>query len=80
MALKNLVADHWSKLDSQKRVELRKYCLKFLNEKGPDSKRHVLNAVIMLLVKVVKISWFDDLSHQEIVNDLYSSFGLSINH
>lgn len=61
-------------------MELRKYCLKFLAEKGPECKRQVLNAVIILLVKVVKMSWFDDTSHQEIVNDVLQFFNISISH
>jgi hypothetical protein len=80
MALKNLFADNWSKIDTEKRVELRKYCLNFLVDKGPDSKRQVINAVIMLLVKVVKMSWFDDKSHQEIIKEVLSIFKFSITH
>lgn len=61
-------------------MDLHKYCLKFLQEKGPDSKKEVLNAVIILLVKVVKICWFDDQFHQTIVNEIYENFNHSISH
>ena len=80
IALKNMLGDHWTKMSSEKRVDLRKYALKFLETHGPSLKRQVLNAVIMLLVKVVKISWFDDKSHKEIVNHTYAMFSLSITH
>ena len=80
ISLKNLFADNWTKVQSEKRIELRKYCLKFLETRGPDCKREVLNAVIMLLVKVVKMSWFDHDSHKNIVDDVLSFFNISIGH
>jgi len=34
----------------------------------------------MLLVKVVKLSWFDDKSHQTIIDDVLGLLSLSIGH
>ena len=80
LLLNNLFAEHWKKISSEKRIELRKYCLKFLADKGPNSKRQVLNAVIILLTKIVKMSWFDDKSHQDIVDEVLQFFNISISH
>ena len=38
IALKNLFAEHWQKIDTGKRVDLRKYCIEFLFERGPECK------------------------------------------
>ena len=54
--------------------------MEFLFERGPDCKRQVLNSVIIFLAKIVKMSWFDDLSHQSIIEDVFQHLNFNISH
>ncbi|CAI2369585.1 unnamed protein product [Moneuplotes crassus] len=80
ISLKNLFADNWTKVSKEKKIDIVSFCIEFLKEKGPDCKREVLNAVIMLMVKVAKLSWFDDQSHQDSIKMILGLLGLSIGH
>ena len=80
IALKNLFGDYWNKFDSSKSIQLRKFWLKYLAEKGPECKRQVLDAVILLLAKVVKVWWYDDKSHQEFIPEIFDFFNESLSH
>lgn len=80
ISLKNLFADNWTKVHKDKKVAIARYCIEFLKAKGPDCKREVLNAVIMLMVKVVKLSWFDDQAHQDSIKEVLGLLNISIGH
>jgi hypothetical protein len=54
--------------------------LNFLVNKGVSSDAQVLKMVIILLAKVVKMSWFDNPEIQSIVNDLVKLFFISDKH
>jgi hypothetical protein len=58
-SLKQLFTTHWSKIPSQEKVGIKDYLLNFLVNKGVNSDQQVLKMVIILLAKVVKMSWFD---------------------
>ncbi len=56
---------------------MREDVLQFLATKGPEFRRDVLTPVIVLLTRIVKLSWFDDESHQQIVQNLLNFLSVS---
>jgi hypothetical protein len=50
---------HWQVIPPQEKIAIKDYILNFLASKGPQLNTQVLNMIIILLAKVVKMSWFD---------------------
>lgn len=57
--LKNVITDNWNKVPIEERVKLKSDLISYLIEKGPNYGKDVLNVIIVLLTRVVKLSWFD---------------------
>lgn len=68
LSLKNMFTDNWKKINTENRVHLREEILSYLAEKGPSLPKDALNPVIILMTRVVKLSWFDHQSHQDLVH------------
>jgi exportin-7 len=79
-SLKQLFTTHWSKIAANEKVGIKDYLLNFLVNKGVNSEQQVLKMVIILLAKVVKMSWFDHPEIQSIVGDLVKLFFISDKH
>lgn len=79
-SLKQLFTTHWSKIIASEKVGIKDYLLNFLVNKGVSSEQQVLKMVIILLAKVVKMSWFDHPELQGIVSDLEKMFFVSERH
>jgi exportin-7 len=66
-SLKQLFTTHWSKIANPEKVGIRNYLLMFLVNKGVSCEQQVLKMVIILLAKVVKMSWFDHPEIQSVI-------------
>ena len=66
-SLKQLFTTHWPKIANHEKVGIKDYLLMFLINKGVSCEQHVLKMVIILLAKVVKMSWFDHPEIQSVV-------------
>ena len=71
---------HWSGIPPQEKIAIKDYILNFLATKGVQLNMQVLNMIIILLAKVVKMSWFDHPELQSIVGDLSKLANISTNH
>ena len=61
---------HWLKIPVEEKVGIKDYLLNFLANKGINCEQQVLKMVIILIAKVIKMSWFDHPELQSIVHDL----------
>ena len=51
------------------RLDIRNYILNYLASNGPKLARFVSTALVQLLCRITKLSWFDDDAHRTIVED-----------
>ena len=79
-SIKNLFVRHWSAIPTEEKLAIKDYILNFLAAKGVQLSQQVLKMIIILLAKVVKMSWFDHPELQAIVPDLSKLASMSTNH
>ena len=69
-ALKQLYTEHYATIGEQEVLRLKECLLNYLVNKGCQCEQQVLKMVVMLLVKVVKIGWYEHPQMQTLVSDL----------
>lgn len=60
--MKQLLQDNWLKISGPEKEEIRKYLVNYLKDANIvlNKDKQVVKMMILLLSKIVKLSWFDD--------------------
>lgn len=58
-ALKNLLTENWDKISFNDKFNIKFYILNYLCGKALQQDRQVLNMMMVLLSKILRMSWFD---------------------
>lgn len=75
-----MFTDNFKVMTTEQRVELRNLVVKFLADKAPVCKKNVINAMVLLLSKIVKLAWHDHDSHKKTIDDLLEFIPQSQDH
>jgi len=76
-SIKNLLSDHWTKVSSETKLQLKEYCLHFLANKSLACEKGVLKMVLQLIAKICKLSWLDNLELKTLVDDILQLFTIN---
>ena len=71
--MKQLLQDNWMKISGEEKGEIRKYLVNYLKDANNVLKKEkqVVKMMILLLAKITKLGWFDDVEiKHSIVPDL----------
>ena len=79
-SLKRMAADHWCHFPKPDAIPLKDSVCRFLMNKGSQCDQQVLKMVIMLLVKILKLAWFDIPELQSVIADLVKLGSVSERH
>jgi hypothetical protein len=78
--LKEIIVNHWSKIELQDRVQIKEYLMQFLVLKGCQCEHAVLKMIMMMLAKITKKAWFEQPELQNIVVELLGMCAVSPKH
>jgi len=78
--LLKLLVNRWNSFSVQLRIEIKNHLLNFLGSQGPNLPPFVINAVLQLLTRLIKLAWFDDSSYHEIVEYIAKFLKVSPKH
>ncbi|CDW71253.1 exportin-like protein [Stylonychia lemnae] len=79
-ALKNLLTEHWSQISFDDKFNTKFYILNYLCGKALQQDRQVMNMMMTLLAKILKMSWLDLPDMQVSISELNKVFDLSNEH
>jgi Importin-beta N-terminal domain len=75
-ALKEMVSNNYNNIPIIERKKLKHYLLNELFSKGMALSREVINAILLLLTRLIKLSWFDDPDIKKITFDTKRYLGV----
>eukprot|EP00347_Sterkiella_histriomuscorum_P015544 403356631 len=79
-SLKNLLTENWDKISFDSKFNIKFYILNYLCGKALQQDRQVLNMMMALLAKILRLSWFDLPDMQISIVELNKLFEISEEH
>jgi exportin-7 len=73
-AMLKLFSNYFNVFSTADTIDLKNFLLNFLASKGPKLASHIVNNIITLTMRIVKLSWRLDSSHSNILADISKFF------
>ena len=78
ISMKNMVTKQFKKFTTENRTAMKDNILRYLVEKGPYIlKKEILSPIVILLTRIVQLSWFDAHEFPETVTNLLEFLNVS---
>jgi hypothetical protein len=77
-SLKEIVSNYCNIIPIIERKKLKDYLVNTLFERSASLSRDVINSILLLLTRLIKLSWFDDHDMKKITYDTKAYLGVSV--